>query len=41
MMTLRNKAASGIRLSREEEYRLKHLAEERDELASRIVFHTY
>jgi len=38
---LRNKAANGIKLSQEEESRLEQLAEERDELASRIVFHGY
>jgi hypothetical protein len=41
MNELRSKEASGIRLSREEQSRLEQLAEERDKLASRIVFHTY
>jgi hypothetical protein len=41
MVALRNKEATGIKLTREEEARLEQLAVERDELASRIVFHTY
>jgi hypothetical protein len=40
MSALRHKEASGIKLSREERSRLEQLAEERDELARRIVFHT-
>lgn len=39
--SLREKEASGTTLSREEQTRLAQLAEERDDLASRIVFHTY
>ena len=41
MTTLRRKQASGITLSREEQARLEQLAEERDDLASRIAFPTY
>lgn len=41
MVALRNKEAIGIKLSKEEQARLEQLAVERDELASRIVFHTY
>jgi hypothetical protein len=41
MVALRNKVASGIKLSREEQSRLERLADERDELARRIVFHGY
>lgn len=41
MVALRNKESSGNKLSREEQCRLEALGAERDELASRIVFHTY
>ncbi|MGC1954450.1 MAG: hypothetical protein WA970_18135 [Gammaproteobacteria bacterium] len=39
MQTLRKKEAGGMKLSCEERSRLEQLAVERDELASRIVFH--
>lgn len=38
MQMLRNKEASGIELSREEQSRLEQLASERDELARHILF---
>lgn len=41
MKVLRSKEANGIQLSKDERGRLEELAEERDELASHIVFHTY
>lgn len=41
IVALRNKEASGGQLSRKEQSRLQQLAEERDDLASRIVFHRY
>lgn len=40
LQMLRQKEASGAKLSTEEQSQLKQLATERDELASRIVFHT-
>jgi len=41
MMALRTKEANGAQLSLEERSRLQALADERDDLASQIVFHTY
>ncbi len=38
---LKEKEANGTRLSSEEQARLEQLADERDDLASRIVFNTY
>lgn len=40
LQTLRQKEARGVKLSSEEQSQLKQLAEERDALASQIVFHT-